>query len=63
MRMICLEVTMRRRIPLGVAWENCAGSGRKGKESVGLRGLGTETQRLRLDCLWWEWLSGLWSNL
>ena len=54
---------MRRRIPLGVAWENCAGSGRKGKESVGLRGLGTETQRLRLDCLWWEWLSGLWSNL
>ena len=24
MRMICLEVIMRRRIPLSVAWESCA---------------------------------------
>lgn len=39
------------------------GSGRKGREFVGLGGLGTDAQRLKLACLWWEWLSGLWSNL
>ena len=38
-------------------------SGRGGRELVGLGGLGTETQRLRLDSLGWEWVSGLWSDL
>ena len=35
MRMIYLEVTMRRRIPLGVAWENCAWIWEEGERICG----------------------------
>ena len=35
MRMICLEVTMRRRIPLGVAWENCTWIWEEGERICG----------------------------